>query len=518
MYRSRPGLVAAVFLGAVAGYARGASDCEVASVTAPPGAVSLVAPAWSADGSRIAFVSSQDLAGGNADGSEEVFLLDVPSGAVFQVTDVFDGGFFDVALDADGTRVAFSSDLDLFGGNFDENREVWLFDVEAGAITQVSSTFGAGLGNASPSLSPDGLRIVFVSDQMLPDGSNADGNPEIVLFDADSEALFLVTDTVGVVNRDPVLSGDGRFVFFVSDGDPAGLNPDRGDEIFAADLSLGLLAQLTGGADGAIVGRPSPDASGALVAFASDRDPLGDNGDRNAEIFVVDVATLGVRQVTKATGNLGSFDPSLSADGLRVAFSSDRNLSGRNAEANVEVFRADLAGGDVVAVTLSEAAMGRFPALDADGSRVAFLWTGSPDGSLQLFLAGECAAAPVVPRVEIDILPKSRDNRIDVDSRKLVRVAILTTSVARGDSLDFDAATVAPRSVRFGRGGAREAKTRVRMRDVDRDGDRDLILHFRIDESGIELGDAEACLEGLTADGSPFEGCDRVSPFRKRRR
>jgi len=151
-----------------------------------------------------------------------------------------------------------------------------------------------------------------------------------------------------------------------------------------------------------------------------------------------------------------------------------------------------------------------------DGSSLVFLSNASADGTQQLFGAEDCVAAPVVKRVMIDIMPQSRENRINIDSRDTVRVAILTTRVADGDAFDFNAATVAPRSVRFGRGGARQTRDHIRMRDVDRDGDRDMIMHFRIREADIRLGDTEACLTGLTIDGSPFEGCDRVKPFRRR--
>jgi hypothetical protein len=265
--------------------------------------------------------------------------------------------------------------------------------------------------------------------------------------------------------------------------------------------------------------RPSPSGDGSLVAFSSQSDPLGLNGDHNFEVFLVDVATLATSQVTKGTGGAGSFDASLSADGARVALASDRNLSGRNGDENVEIFRIDLADGAVAQVTDAAGATSVLPVTFGDGESLYFLSTmGSGDGSLQLHVADGCVPAPVVSRVRIDVMPKSRRNRIDVSSRGLVRVAILTTSVADGDERDFDAASVAPKSVRFGPAGARQHRSRIKMRDVDRDGDRDMILNFKISETGIELGDVEACLTGLTADGAPFDGCDAIETYRKNRR
>ena len=52
--------------------------------------------------------------------------------------------------------------------------------------------------------------------------------------------------------------------------------------------------------------------------------------------------------------------------------------------------------------------------------------------------------------------------------------------------------------------------TSVRDTDVDHDGDVDLLLRFRISETGIACGHTEAMLTGETFGGELFEGSDSI--------
>jgi probable HAF family extracellular repeat protein len=124
----------------------------------------------------------------------------------------------------------------------------------------------------------------------------------------------------------------------------------------------------------------------------------------------------------------------------------------------------------------------------------------SPSGKREAWIA-------VIPEpttaVEIDIKPGSDPNPINPFSRGVIPVAILTTE-------DFDALTVDEDSVRFGPAEAEKRHKQAHVEDVDGDGDLDLLLHFSTQETGIALGDTEACLTGQTYDGVPIMGCDSV--------
>lgn len=106
--------------------------------------------------------------------------------------------------------------------------------------------------------------------------------------------------------------------------------------------------------------------------------------------------------------------------------------------------------------------------------------------------------------VTIDI----RSSSLNPRSKGVVPVVIFSTSVADGDETDFDAAEVDPLSVAFGPGGAAEAHGKGHIEDVDGDGDLDLMLHFRMQESGIRCGHTEAELTGETYDGERIAGVD----------
>ncbi len=137
--------------------------------------------------------------------------------------------------------------------------------------------------------------------------------------------------------------------------------------------------------------------------------------------------------------------------------------------------------------------------------------TGEAQGRLNVFsptvLQPPSTLAIVVPaaviQVAIDIKPGSFPNSINPASRGVIPVAVLTTA-------SFDARTVDAASVRFGPGGAREAHNRGHLKDVDGDGDLDMVLHFNTGETGIECGQTEASLTGQTLGGKAIQGSDSI--------
>jgi hypothetical protein len=105
--------------------------------------------------------------------------------------------------------------------------------------------------------------------------------------------------------------------------------------------------------------------------------------------------------------------------------------------------------------------------------------------------------------VKIDIKPGSFPNHINPKSHGVIPVAVLTTDT-------FDASTVDASTVFFGATGSEAAPVHSALKDVDGDGDIDLILHFRTQQTGIVCGDTSASLTGSAFSGQAIEGSDSI--------
>jgi len=134
-----------------------------------------------------------------------------------------------------------------------------------------------------------------------------------------------------------------------------------------------------------------------------------------------------------------------------------------------------------------------------------FLWTADNRnskidfGQISLTVRGKM---PVI-QVEIDIKPGKEPNAINPTSRQKIPVVVLTTE-------DFDATQIDPDTVTFGPDGATEFHRAGHVKDVDEDGDMDLLLHFDTRDTGIACADTEATLTGATFIGEEISATDTI--------
>jgi hypothetical protein len=130
-----------------------------------------------------------------------------------------------------------------------------------------------------------------------------------------------------------------------------------------------------------------------------------------------------------------------------------------------------------------------------------------------LTVTGTVAATSVA----IDIKPNNFPNVINPRSHGRISVAILSTD-------SFNATTVDGTTVRFGATGTEASPVHVTFRDVDRDGDSDMVLQFNTESTGIGCGDTIAFLTGrdfeqhtiMSSDSVTTVGCRFVPRERKK--
>ena len=306
-----------------------------------------IMPAWSPDGTRLAFVHSAGSTGklepSEVDGAYfeggELWTMDLATG---QETKLFDNGF-NPSWSPDGQRLAF--DAPLTGG-----QRVWVADVRGRNPRQVTSDSSEVVVHTQPRWSPDGSKLVFRRIEKL--------QSDIAVADFESQRIVHVTDDF-IPDQDPAWSPDGRSIYFSSsrggginiwrmpvaaDGAPNGpaeqlttgagddvqpsLHPDGRRLVFAvrginADLWRLPVSPATGRATGApepilsttrVESRGSWSPDGRSIAFNSDR-----TGEMN--IWIRDPAG-DERQITFGSG--GDYQPTWSPDGKSVVFFSAR--------------------------------------------------------------------------------------------------------------------------------------------------------------------------------------------------
>lgn len=168
-------------------------------------------PAWSPDGTRIAFArESREDTGEGATVSMDLFAIDADGSDLTQLTR---GPENDLAPDwsPDGSRIAFMRLGREFGIPISgaPGAQIHVLDLADGAVTRL--TDGTG-NNLHPSWAPDGARILFSSDRDDPE------NQDLYVINADGTGLVRLTTDPGD-DYFPSWSPDGIKIVYVSSHD-----------------------------------------------------------------------------------------------------------------------------------------------------------------------------------------------------------------------------------------------------------------------------------------------------------
>jgi Ca2+-binding RTX toxin-like protein len=317
----------------------------------------------STDGRFVAFESSAtNLVPGDTNSSYDIFVRDTLTNTTTRVSVDSEGnqantGSSDPSISADGRFVAFSSDAsNLVPGDTNGTRDIFVRDTLTNTTTRVSVDSAGNQGNnlsSEASISANGRFVAFTSSASnLVPGDTNDRSDVFVRDTLTNTTARVPVDSIGnqgnnifveSVSYDnshsPSISADGRFVAFESEFSsrvPGSTITHFSSKIFVWDTLTNTTAhvsvgsgrnQMIGGyAEGSY--SPSISADGRFVAFSSWASNLVP-GDTNytGDIFVRDTLTNTTTRVSvNAAGNQvddgRSIEPSISADGQRVAFES----------------------------------------------------------------------------------------------------------------------------------------------------------------------------------------------------
>ena len=227
------------------------------------------APAWSPDGTRVAFITT-------AAGNWDVFVVNVDGSGLVNLTNTPTRSEGEPTWSPDGTKIAFDSFHVVSFGDTD------VFTVNADGTGLTNVTNRPSNGDFGPEWSLDSSRIAFNTYQ---------GGDQIFLMNADgSDQHHLVDTNIPPANK-LAWSPDGSRIAFRKAA-PSGLG-----DIHVVDVDGTNLVNLTA-ALGANSSFPAWSPDGGRIAFeASFVDPA-DGFSRPADIYVVNADGTGMAQVT----------------------------------------------------------------------------------------------------------------------------------------------------------------------------------------------------------------------------
>jgi hypothetical protein len=139
-----------------------------------------------------------------------------------------------------------------------------------------------------------------------------------------------------------------------------------------------------------------------------------------------------------------------------------------------------------------------------DGSFV-FAWTNGTAPFATFFQR----YGPVI-LVTIDILPGTDQNILTLCSRGVVSVAIFGSAEVDVNGIVFETVALAGSGVKL-RGNADYLHS---FRDVDGDGNTDVIVYIEVENLDLTSGGSEAALTGELSDGTLIAGTDSINIVR----
>lgn len=177
---------------------------------------------WSPDSREFAFVVFSK-------GMNKLSVIDVERARTVRETEIRDvPSLANPSWSPDGKKIAFTG---MAGGVSD----IYTYDLSSGRLDRLTADLPS---NLHPSWSPDGKQIVFSQEKINAGGSFRKYSFNIAILDLQTGTIKEPDIFRGAYNMNPVFSGDGNEVYFLSDAD--GFR-----NLYRYDLSSGSIYRLT---------------------------------------------------------------------------------------------------------------------------------------------------------------------------------------------------------------------------------------------------------------------------------
>ena len=372
-------------------------------------------PTPSADGSRIVFLSNEQLTASDTDATQDVYMRDGATTTHISENPINPDGAFAAgisAISADGSKVFFRSNEQLTASDADASQDIYLR--EGTTTTQVSEGMINGDGAFAPTfaaISADGARFFFRTAEPLTAG-DTDTSQDIYMREGATTTLVSEGATNGDGAFDATFAGlstDGSRAFFTSDEQLATTDTDASQDVYvregATTTQVSQGAINGNGPNGALFVGSSSDGSRAF--FLSGEQLESTDTDSSTDLYLREGTTTTHISRGAINGD-DSFNVAFvgaSADGSRAFFTSNEQLAATDNDTSRDVYLYLSEGAttthiSVGAINGNGAFNVDFRGASADGSRVFFLSSeqlaaGDTDTSTDIYMREGATTAHV---------------------------------------------------------------------------------------------------------------------------
>jgi hypothetical protein len=394
----------------------------------------------SGDGRYAYFVTTERLVAADTDDAPDIYARDIQGGSTFLVSSGGCGGcgnggavpIFDGASSA-GTRVFFSIEEKLVGGDEDSATDVYARDLPGGPTILVSG--GSAEVTASYAAnSADGTHVFFTTAEGL-DASDGDGANDVYEWTGGSIDLITFASCSGLCGASfEAVSADSTEVIVSTGEKLVAADQDDSVDIYRHNVVGGPPVLVSKGESGcsscwngpfdARFNEASADAS--VVAFTTAEGILGGDDDEEDDIYTRNLGSNSTSLITIAPsycplrkGNCGASFSGTSKNGLHVFFKTVERFTLEDGDKEADIYERFLGSGPGEQVTrlVSQgndpnlelgpeppALTGTDPASPAATTAPRVLGDAAGGSSVKLYTSPDCSGEPVAIGTAAELL------------------------------------------------------------------------------------------------------------------